>query len=135
MSNPFDYVNDINHKKKNIMRGTDNDELAEDGYIPYFANKALSYFPDTLFAANQMNMFADVDNLLQYEFLLNTVRPKKRFAKWVKNEDSEDLEIIKLYYGYSNKKAEQALKVLSSEQINSIKNKVLRGTKDERRIC
>ena len=134
MSNPFDYVNDINHKKKNIMRGTDNDELAEAGYIPYFANKAVSYFPDTLFAANQMNMYGEADKLLQYEFLLNTVRSKKRFAKWVKNDQREDLEMVKLYYGYSNKKAEQALNVLSSDQLSNIRNKIIRGTTDERRI-
>ena len=131
---PFDYVNDINFKKKNLMRETDNDKLAESGYVPYLTNKSLSYFPDTLFLANDMNINHGVDNLLQYEYLLNTVRPKKRFAKWVKSEDKDDLEIIKMYYGYSNKKAEQALKILSSEVIERIRITITRGTENERRI-
>ncbi len=131
---PFDYVNDINFKKKNLMRETDNDKLAESGYVPYLTNKSLSYFPDTLFLANDMNINHGVDNLLQYEYLLNTVRPKKRFAKWVRPEDNDDLEIIKMYFGYSNKKAEQALKILSSEVIQRIRVIITRGTQDERRV-
>ena len=131
---PFDYVNDINFKKKNLMRDSDNDKLAESGYIPYITNKSLSYFPDTLFLSNDMNANHHLDNLLQYEYLLNTIRPKKRFAKWVKSEDKDDLEIIKMYYGYSNKKAEQALKILSSEVIERIRIIITRGTEDERRI-
>ena len=131
---PFDYVNDINFKKKNLMRDSDNDKLAESGYIPYITNKSLSYFPDTLFFSNDMNHHHHLDNLLQYEYLLNNVRPKKRFAKWVKPEDNDDLEIIKMYFGYSNKKAEQALKILSSEVIEKIRIIITRGTKDERRV-
>ena len=131
---PFDYVNDINFKKKNLMRDSDNDKLAESGYIPYITNKSLSYFPDTLFFSNDMNHQHHLDNLLQYEYLLNTVRPKKRFAKWVKSEDKDDLEIIKMYFGYSNKKAEQALKILSSEVIEKIRIIITRGKDDERRV-
>ena len=124
---PFDYVNDINFKKKNLMRDSDNDKLAESGYNPNITNKSLSYFPDTLFLSNDMNANHHLDNLLQYEYLLNTIRPKKRFAKWVKSEDKDDLEIIKMYYGYSNKKAEQALKILSSEVIERIRIIITRG--------
>ena len=131
---PFDYVNDINFKKKNLMRDSDNDKLAESGYIPYITNKSLSYFPDTLFLSNDMNANHHLDNLLQYEYLLNTIRPKKRFAKWVKSEDKDDLEIVKMYYGYSNKKAEQALKILSSEVIERIRITITRGTENERRV-
>ena len=131
---PFDYVNDINFKKKNLMRETDNDKLAESGYVPYLTNRSLSYFPDTLFHAQNMNVNNNLDNLLQYEYLLNIVRPKKRFAKWVKPEDNDDLEIIKMYFGYSNKKAEQALKILSSDVIREIRYKITRGTQDERRV-
>ena len=127
---PFDYVNDINFKKKNLMRDTDNDKLAEGGYVPYLTNKSLSYFPDTLFLSQAMNIHHGLDNLLQYEYLLNTVRPKKRFAKWVKPEDNDDLEIIKMYFGYSNKKAEQALKILSSDVIKEIREIITRGTLD-----
>jgi len=116
------------------MRDSDNDKLAESGYIPYITNKSLSYFPDTLFLSNDMNVHHHLDNLLQYEYLLNNVRPKKRFAKWVRPEDNDDLEIIKMYFGYSNKKAEQALKILSSEVIEKIRIIITRGKDDERRV-
>ena len=104
---PFDYVTSVSYSKKNLMRGSENDELAESGYQPYLTNKALSYFPDSLFYSNEMNMNHHADNILQYEYLINTLRPKRRFAKWVKAEDNDDLEAIKLFFGYSNKKAEQ----------------------------
>lgn len=128
---PFDYVNSINHNKKNLMVDTDNDRLAESGYVPYLTNKQLSYFADTLLYANKMNTFAHLDNKLQYEYLLNSIRPKKRFSKWVKSEDSNDLEMVKLYFNYSTKKAEQALSVLSSDHLRIIRNKVTGGISNE----
>ena len=128
---PFDYVNSINHTKKNLMVDTDNDKLAESAYVPYLTNKSLSYFADTLMYANKVNVFAHLDKKLQYEYLLNSIRPKKRFSKWVKSEESDDLEMVKLYYSYSTKKAEQALSVLSSDQIRTIRNKVTGGIRNE----
>ena len=94
---PFDFVNSINHKKNNMMRDTENDELAESSYVPFLTNRSLSYFPDTLFYANQMNILHNADNKLQYEYLLNSISPKKRFAKWVKAEDNDDLEMVKMF--------------------------------------
>ena len=129
--NPFDYVNSINYTKKNLMRNSDNDELAESGYVPYITNRSLSYFTDTIFYINEINQFHHADNKLQYEYLLNSIRPKKRFAKWVKTMDSDDLEIVKLYFGYSTQKAIQALNILSPRQLKEITNKVTRGRKDE----
>ena len=76
---PFDYVNSINHTKKNLMVDTDNDRLAESAYVPYLTNKSLSYFADTLMYANKVNVFADLDKKLQYEYLLNSIRPRKGF--------------------------------------------------------
>ena len=128
---PFDYVNSINYTKKNLMRNSDNDELAESGYVPYITNRSLSYFIDTIFYSNEINQFHHADNKLQYEYLLNSIRPKKRFAKWVKTMDSDDLEIVKLYFGYSTQKAIQALNILSPRQLKEITNKVTRGRKDE----
>ena len=110
---PFDYVNSINYSKKNMMEGTDNDELAESGYVPFLTNRSLSYFTDTLFYSNEINQYPHADNKLQYDYLLNSIRPKRRFAKWVKNIDSDDLEIVKQYYNYSTKKGLQALNILS----------------------
>jgi hypothetical protein len=131
---PFDYVTSVSYNKKNLMRGSENDELAESGYQPYLTNKALSYFPDSLFYSNEMNMNHHADNILQYEYLINTLRPKRRFAKWVKAEDNDDLEAIKLFFGYSNKKAEQTLSILSSEQIKIIKDELVRGREHEYRV-
>ena len=115
-----------------MMEGTDNDELAESGYVPFLTNRSLSYFTDTLFYANEINNYPHTDNKLQYDYLLNSIRPKKRFAKWVKNIDSDDLEIVKQYYNYSTKKGLQALSILSPKQLQEITKKVIRGIKDER---
>lgn len=121
MSNPFDYVSAINYTKKDLMTDTDNDELAEAGYNPYLTNKALSYFPDTILYANEMNMHYNADNKLQFQYLLNIVRPKKRFSKWAKRQDSDDFEAVKQYFKYNNAKTEQAISLLSPEQIEQIK--------------
>ena len=131
---PFDYVNSINYSKKNLMEGTDNDELAESDYVPFLTNRSLSYFPDTVFYSNEINQYPHADNKLQYDYLLNSVRPKKRYAKWVKNTDSDDLEIVKLYFNYSTNKALQALNVLSPKELEQITNKVTRGIKNEHGI-
>ena len=126
MISPFDYVKSIN-AGKNIMRGTDNDSLMERDYNAFIVNRNYSLFADTVYLANEMNIRPNIDNQLQYEFLLNTLRPRKRFADWVKGESSEDVSVIKEYYGYNNKKAIEALSVLSEEQIYSIRNKVQKG--------
>jgi hypothetical protein len=127
MSNPFDYLNSINTNKNNMMRGSENDELAEKDYTPYMINRGLSYFNDTILIANEMNMRADVDKKLQYEFLLNIVRPRKRFSKWFKKDEDGDLEVVKEYYGYSNQHALQALSILSKNDIEKIKIKLEKG--------
>ena len=88
---PFDYVNSINFTKKNLMKNTANDELAEKDYVPFLTNKSLSYFTDTLLYANEMNRYHFLDKRLQYEFYLNSIRKKKRFAKWAKAEDNNDV--------------------------------------------
>lgn len=127
MSNPFDYVNSINATKENLMRGTENDELAEKGYDPFLTNRSLSYFEDTIGMANEMNRRSLVDKKLQYEFLLNTIRKRKRFAKWIKPEKNEQVKVIQEFYGYSRKKAEQAATMLTDEQINEITTKLEKG--------
>ena len=127
MSNPFDYINAINSTKKNLMRGTDNDRLAEKGYEPFLANRALSYHNDTIALANEMNTRHYLDKKPQFEFFINTVRPKKRFAKWVKKEKDSDLAVVKEYYGYNDIKARQTLTILSDRQINEIKRRIDKG--------
>ena len=129
--NPFDFVNSINQTKKDLFA---DGEVSESEYVPFVVNKALSYFPETILHANEMNR-AGIDNKLQYHYLLNTVRPGKRFAKWVKRENLEDLECVKEYYGYSTDKALQALTILTSDNIHHIKQKLQRGVVDETRVA
>jgi len=110
-----------------MLTGTENDELAEKSYTPYLINKALSYYPDTILYANEMNLHHHIDNKLQYYYLINSIRARKRFSKWAKKQDSDDLEVVKEYYGYSNEKAQQALSVLTNTQIQSMREKLQKG--------
>lgn len=125
--NPFDYVNSINHNKRDLMTRTENDELAEKSYVPFIVNKALSYFPDTIFHSNEMNRHNHLDFKLQYHYLLNSIRSQKRFAKWVKKDELNDLDMVKEYYGYNNERASEALSILSSKQLLQIKEKLEKG--------
>jgi hypothetical protein len=121
--NPFEYLNAINNTKKDIMV----DDIAEKGYNSFMVNRGLSYFNDTVLMANEMNVNHTIDNRLQFDFLINIVRKKKRFSKWIKPETVSDVEVVKEYYGYSNEKAKQALSLLTSEQIDELKKKVYKG--------
>lgn len=125
--NPFDFLNSINTNKKDLMQGTENDALAEKSYSAFMVNRGLSYFPDTVSYANEMNLQSHLDNLLQYHFYLNIVRPRKRFSKWFKKETDGDVEAVKEYYGYNDAKALQALSVLTEEQLSTIKLKLEKG--------
>lgn len=122
--NPFDFVNSINQSKKDLMSDP---EIPETEYVPFLVNKTLSYFPETILYSNQINIFPLLENKLQYHYLLNTIRPGKRFAKWVKREDVENLDAVKQYYGYSTEKAQQALSVLTVDNLHYIKQKLQRG--------
>lgn len=122
--NPFDFVNSINQSKKDILVDA---EVSETDYVPYVVNKSVSYFPETILYANEINKYQFLDNKLQYHYLLNTIRPGKRFAKWVKREDVEDLDAVKQYYGYSTEKAHQALSILTTDNLHYIKQKLQRG--------
>ena len=124
--NPFDYVNAIN-AGKNIMTGTDNDELAEKGYNPFLTNRQFSYFQDTVFIANEMNANAHIDSKLQFSFLINIIRPKKRFARWSKTEHHDDLECVVQYFNYNYEKAKQVMDILSSDDLEKIKRGLEKG--------
>lgn len=120
---PFDYLNSINHSKKDVMV----DDLTEKSYNSFMINRSLSYFPDTVQFANLMNRYHHTDGKLQYHFLINIIRKRKRFSKWFKAETESDIEVVKKYYGYSNEKARQALPLLSPDQIKIIRQKVDQG--------
>lgn len=118
MSNPFEYVNQILQGKKNLIV----DDLTEKEYNPFLVNRSLSYHKDCIMYANEMNRRHHLDKKLQNDFFLNTIRSQKRpFAKWVKSEKSEDIECIKLVYNLSDTKAREALRLLSNEQIQQLK--------------
>ena len=123
--NPFDYVNAINKTKKDIMV----DDLAEKEYNPFIINRALSFFADTILYANEMNKYHHIDNRLQFDFFINIIRKKKRWSKWIKASDVDNLELIKEYYGYSNEKAKSALSLMSNEQIEQLKQRIYKGGK------
>ena len=127
--NPFDYVTSINYTKQDIM----NDDQDEKAYPAFMVNRSLSYFADTVGLVNVMNRYHHLDSKLQYHFLINIVRKRKRFSKWVKPQTESDIEVIKEYYGYSNEKARQVLSLLSPEQLTIIKQKVSKGGRTSNR--
>lgn len=125
--NPFDFVNAINLSKKDIIRNSDNPELAEKSYNPYVINKSLSYFIDTIMYANEMNKSEHIDQIIQNDYYLNSIRISKRFSKWSKKIEDGDVESIQEYYKVSFAKAVEICNVLKPEQISLIKTKIIKG--------
>ena len=122
-----DYLNSINLSKKNLMESED--PLWEKCYPPYIINKCMSHHMDTVMFANEMNQYPGLDRKLQYDFFINTVRPRKRFSPWGKKEKVKDIELVKEFYGYSTEKAMQALRILTDNQLEIIKDKLNKGGK------
>ena len=119
-----DWLNSINQTKKNLI---DEDSLVEKEYPPYIINRCLSGHLDCIMFVNEMNQYHFLDKKMQYYFFLNTLRVKKRFSPWLRKDKIKDLDYVKRYYGYSNEKAQQALKILTKEQINFIRSKFETG--------
>jgi len=126
---PFSFVNEINYGKKDLMRDQNGDhsDLLERVYNPYITNRSLSYFHDTVIHANEMNKNHHLDSRLQNVYLINTIRKRKRFSKWMKTTELDDMEAVKEYYGYSNDKARQVLTLLNNEQLTELKQRVYKG--------
>ena len=122
---PFEYIKAINETKKDIMV----DDIAEKGYNPFIINRNFSFFNDTILYANEMNRFHHLDHRLQFDFFINIIKKKKRWSKWVKPQDVENLELIKQHYGYSNDKAKSVLELFNNEQIEELKRKGFKGGK------
>ena len=119
-----DWLNSINQNKKNIMN---DDPSSEKDYAPYIINRCLSGHIDCLMYANEMNKYNFLPKRLQYDFFINIVRTKKRYSPWLNKEKIKDIDYVKLYYGYNNEKALQALSILSKEQLTFIKAKFETG--------
>jgi hypothetical protein len=121
-----DWLNSINFTKDNLTE--ENPDLIKE-YAPFIINKCLSGQIDSILFANEMNMNHHLDKDMQYSFYLNSLRKRKRFSPWLRKDKVTDLECVKQYYGYSNEKASQALKILSKDQIAFIKQRLEIGGK------
>lgn len=128
MANPFDYINAINANNDIIRNSEDPERMAKE-YSPFMVNRGLSYYMDTVLYANEMNMLAHIEGLLQFDYLINSIRPRKRYSKWSKRREDSDFEAVQEYFGYGYKKAQQALTVLSTQQLDEIKTKLEKGGK------
>ena len=124
MANLGDFLKAINLTKENLI---ENDSLAEKEYVPFVINRTMSYFPDTVLYANEMNLRGHLDNRLQNDYLLNSIRRNKRFSRWLKPEKNEDVDAIREYYSCSYRKAHEIAKVLTGEQLSLIHKRLERG--------
>ena len=115
-----DWLNSINQTKKNLI---DEDPSIEKDYPPYIINRCFSGHLDAVLFANEMNMYSFLPKKMQYDFFINILRTKRRFSPWIRKDLVDNLDCVKRYYGYSNEKAKQALKILSKEQLDFIKSK------------
>ena len=120
--NPFDFANSITYTKQDIMN-----ELNEKEYAPFLVNRSLSYHQDCILYTNEMNRRFDISHQLQYHYLLNTIRKRKRFAKWSKPELADDLKIVMDYYTVFREKAEEYLNILSKREIGVLKGRMNKG--------
>ena len=119
---PFDLINSITYKKDIVMNNSN-----EGSYNPFITNRSLSQFIDCILLANEMNQRHHIDNKLQYDYLINRIRPRKRFKKWDKKQDNENIQLIKDYYSCNNDKARVTLSLLSEQHLNIIRQKLNKG--------
>ena len=125
-----DYLKAINQTKEPLL--DTEDEQWEKKYPSFIINKCIAPFPDTVMLVNEINQLHHLDKKLQFDFLINSLRPRKRYTPWMRAKKLENLEYVKEYYGYNNEKARNALNILNDEQISSIKTKLNKGGRDGR---
>ena len=125
-----DYLKAINQTKEPLL--DTEDEQWEKKYPSFIINKCIAPFPDTVMLVNEINQLHHLDKKLQFDFLINSLRPRKRYTPWMKAKKLENLEYVKEYYGYNNEKARYALDILNDEQISAIKTKLNKGGRDGR---
>ena len=122
-----EYLNAINFTKKNLM---DSDDLLwQKKYPAFIVNKILSGFQDCIMLVNEMNRNHFVDKDMQFHFLLNSIRSKKRYSPFLRSSKLKDLDVVKEYYGYNNEKAKVALDILTKDEVKLIKEKLFKGGK------
>lgn len=120
---PFDFLNSINFSKKNLIEEKEDEKQ----YVPFIVNRGLGYFQDTVMLANEMNYNCHLDNKMQYDFLRNTIRKRKRFSKWLKEDENQKLDIISKAYGYSRSNAKHVAHLFDNRQIEILKKKQSTG--------
>ena len=125
-----DYLYSINQTKKNIL---DDDADAEKKYPAYVVNRCLSSFMDTILLSNEMNRNSHLPKRLQYDFLINSVKPRKRFSPWARKDTIDYLDVIKEYHGYNDDKALQALRILTKDQLDKIAHLLRKGGNERRK--
>ena len=119
-----DWLNSLNFTKENLL---DDDPHSIKEYPPYIINRCMSGHMDAVMFAQEMNKYHFLDKDLQYNFYLNILRKRKRFSPWIRKDKVSDLDYVKRYYGYSNEKASQVMKILTPDQINYIKQRLETG--------
>lgn len=123
---PFDFINSITYNKEDLFV----DPQAEKDYVPFIVNRGLSYFPDTLFYANEVNQYSTASKKWQYDFLRLSIAKKKRFSKWAKKESlTTDVALVQEWYKYSEEKAIEALTILTDQQLKAIRDALNKGGK------
>ena len=122
-----EYLNAINHTKKNVMDSEDTMWVKK--YPAFIVNKVLSSFSDTIMLVNEMNRNHFLDRDMQFQFLLNSIRSKKRYSPFLRASKIKDIECVKEYYGYNNEKAKTALDILTKKELKLIKEKLYKGGK------
>jgi len=120
-----EYLNAINHTKKNVMDSEDTMWVKK--YPAFIVNKVLSAFSDTIMLVNEMNRNHFLDKDMQFQFLLNSIRSKKRYSPFLRASKLKDIECVKEYYGYNNEKAKSALDILTKKELKLIKEKLYKG--------
>ena len=125
-----DYINAINYTKEPLLDTEDEDWVKK--YPSYIVNKCIAPFPDSVMLVNEINQLHHLDKKLQFDFLINSLRPRKRYAPWMKAKKLKSLEYVKEFYGYNNEKAKAALDILNDEQISAIKERLNKGGRDGR---
>ena len=126
--NLSEILNSINHNKENVLRSRD--EREERSYAPFIINKSLSYFADTIFLSNHMNVIPNVDKRMHYEYFLHAVRKRKRFSKWQKKQNDPKVSWIMEYYDISRRKAEEYMSILSENELEIIRDRTSFGEKN-----
>lgn len=125
MTKPIEFLRAITETKKDLL--SESYDLEKD-YPDWYVLTGLSQYPDTIMYANEINRNPNLDNKLKFDYLISSIRSRKRSGSWAKKEKSDaDLELIQKYYGYNREKAKQALRILSQDQLVSIRESLHKG--------